>query len=147
MRIYCTYCSAEKNSIAGNIPAIERYTDPRIKLVFDIAKRDGIKFMILSGRFGLLEANESIPRYDHLLEAEEVDGHARKIAEQLAALNASEVHFFTIGTEKDPKLINYHRCIEIACYLTRVTLHFLMFTLPDDKPTHGNSFKDLTFDC
>jgi vancomycin permeability regulator SanA len=65
------------------IPAIERYKSIRIQTVFSLAKEQGIKFLILSGDYGLLEAKDKIDFYDHLLLEHEVEKKALFVSAQL----------------------------------------------------------------
>ena len=58
MKIHATYCSAEKSSTTGEIPAIERYTSRRIQWVNKRAQRHGEAFFILSGKYSALGVNE-----------------------------------------------------------------------------------------
>jgi cytoplasmic iron level regulating protein YaaA (DUF328/UPF0246 family) len=46
----------------------------------------GQKFLILSGKYGILEPSDPIPYYDHLLQSSEVSEHSKKVADQLETL-------------------------------------------------------------
>ena len=83
MLAYCTYCSAEKKETETPIPAVECYISARIETVFSLAQERGIKFLILSGSYGLLEATDKINFYDHLLLEHEVEGKALFVSTQL----------------------------------------------------------------
>jgi len=72
VRAYCTICSAGKRKDPDPLPAIERYTSPRIKKVYELAKDDDVFFFILSGQYGPLLPTDEIPYYDHLLRPEEI---------------------------------------------------------------------------
>ncbi len=61
----CTLCSRDKNEEVGLLPARERYVSERIRNVERIANELGVPFYIVSGKFGLLQADELIPYYDH----------------------------------------------------------------------------------
>jgi hypothetical protein len=56
MVFYCTYCSAEKKYSDSSTPAIELYKSERIRNVYTKSKDDGAGFVILSGKYGLVEA-------------------------------------------------------------------------------------------
>ncbi|MDF1564027.1 MAG: hypothetical protein P1V51_13345 [Deltaproteobacteria bacterium] len=122
---FVTPCSAEKDAAGAPLPAIERYTDPRIREVEAAARQAGADFLIFSGEFGLLEASTPIPHYDHLLLAEEVREHASQVARQLRQRGLDRILFFTAGLEKDPLLGPYHDCLEQACELAAVGLTFM----------------------
>lgn len=78
-----TYCSRRKREDAGLLPAVERYSSPRIPAARDWARRHGADFRILSGRYGLLDPAEPIPYYDHLLGTDEVEAMTERVAGQL----------------------------------------------------------------
>ena len=83
MFAYCTYCSAEKKETKTPILAVDRYKSARIQTVFSLAKAQGIKFLILSESYGLLEATDKIDFYDHLLLEHEVEKKALFVSAQL----------------------------------------------------------------
>ena len=93
MLAYCTYCSAEKKETETPIPAVELYISARIETVFSLAQERGIKFLILSGVYGLLEATEKIECYDHLLLEHEVEKQAHVAAAQLKEKEISKIIF------------------------------------------------------
>ncbi len=80
MTIFCTYCSAKKDRSQGELPAIQRYRSHRIKSVYIAAVSLGLKFLILSGEYVILEPSDPIPYYDHLLQSSEVSEHSKKVA-------------------------------------------------------------------
>ena len=53
--------------------AIQLYDSERISKVFKLAKSQNTKFVILSGKYGLVEAHQQINYYDHLLDQTEVE--------------------------------------------------------------------------
>ena len=76
MLAYATYCSALKNYSKKALPAIQLYDSERISKVFELANSQNAKFVILSGKHGLVEAHQQINYYDHLLNQTEVEAHA-----------------------------------------------------------------------
>ncbi len=122
MLAYCTYCSAEKNLSEFPISAIDLYKSKRILEVFSNAETNNIRFIILSGKYGIISANEKIAYYDHLLIASEVESHADIIANQLKKLGISEIIFFSNFLEKDKNLKPYHDCIKLACLRSSIPL-------------------------
>jgi len=125
MIIFCTYCSKEKSSNQGDIPAIARYESERIKNVNNAAEAIGYEFRILSGKFGLVGPLDEIPYYDHLLNSSEVNNHAKKVSFDLVELQVDEVIFFTDKPETDPNLENYIECMQIAVYKADVKLKII----------------------
>ena len=115
MLIYCTYCSAEKNQSKSNISAIDLYKSTRIANVFESACASGINMVILSGKYGIIPAQQEIKPYDHFLIAEEVYTHSDLVANQMKGLGITELIFFTNRVENDSNLKPYHTCIKKAC--------------------------------
>ncbi|MCP4572869.1 MAG: hypothetical protein GY838_11000 [bacterium] len=110
-----TYCAADKDPAPGDLPAIRRYRSTRIEAVAALAGRRQAAFRILSGEFGLLAPEDSIPWYDHLLVAGEIDRLAGRVAAQIADLEPSRVVFFTRSAVADPCAGPYRTCCETAC--------------------------------
>ena len=104
------------------MPAIELYDSERISKVFELANNQNAKFVILSGKHGLVETQQQINYYDHLLNQTEVEAHANVIASQIAAKCISEIVFFTNPVETDPNLLTYLRCIKRACEIAKIEL-------------------------
>ncbi len=100
MKYYATICSYEKFEEDGEgkgvacVPAIDRYTNPRLKKVLEKAQRDEFPMIILSGEYGFLKPSELIPWYDHLLSEAEVEGIVEKMIEQNEKLGITELHCF-----------------------------------------------------
>ena len=102
--------------------AIQLYDSERISKVFKLAKSQNTKFVILSGKYGLVEAHQQINYYDHLLDQTEVECHSGVMASQIATKDISEIVFFTKPLEKDPNLLTYLRCIKRACEIAKIEL-------------------------
>ena len=122
MIAYATYCSALKNYSKKALPAIQLYDSERISKVFELAKSQNAKFVILSGKYGLVEAHQQINYYDHLLNQTEVEAHANVIASQITSKCISEIVFFTNPVETDPNLLPYLRSIKRACEIAKITI-------------------------
>ena len=131
MLAYCTYCSAEKKETETPIPAVECYISARIETVFSLAQERGIKFLILSGSYGLLEATDKINFYDHLLLEHEVEGKALFLSTQLKEKKISKITFYTNATIRDQNLKPYIRCIKMACTQAAVTLELKICSFED----------------
>ena len=78
--LICTICSRDKDPAKGLLPAIRRYRSERIGRIYEKAKRAGAVFAILSGKFGLLPAEEPIPYYDKLLTEADIGPVSEKAA-------------------------------------------------------------------
>ena len=123
MLAYATYCSALKNYSKKALPAIQLYDSERISKVFELAKSQNAKFVILSGKYGLVEPHQQINYYDHLLDQTEVETHAGVIASQIAAKHISEMVFFSNPVETDPNLLPYLKCIGSACEKAEIPIN------------------------
>ena len=125
MKIHATYCSAEKSSAPGEIPAIERYTSRRIQWVNQRAQRHGEGFFILSGKHGLIKAEEAIAYYDYLLKSDALEEHIQLLSRQLSSLGIQTVMFFARPIRIDPNISPYLKSIEEACRLSQVSLEII----------------------
>lgn len=129
-KIYVTYCSAEKNPIEKEIKAIDRYMSERIAHVHALAKHDKADFMILSGKFGLLQPSDLTPHYDHLLKPFETTRMSKTIAKQLKFLKGQSIVYYTHWMDKDIHVAPYIESIHDACELTNTG--FDLIVLDDD---------------
>ena len=119
MKLVATICSRQKDDSLELLPAHQRYTGEHIANTEKIAKNLGLPFFILSGKYGLLPANEKIPNYDYYLEASAVDDLAKVVEEQLRKFNINEIDFCTEGKES---WILYETVLKKATSLAGVTL-------------------------
>ena len=126
MKIHATYCSAEKSSAPGEIPAIERYTSRRIQWVNKRAQRHGEAFFIVSGKHGLIKADEEIVYYDYLLTSDALEEHIQLLARQLSTLGIQQVTFFARPINIDPNISPYLKSIEEACRLSQVSVNIVV---------------------
>ena len=126
MKIHATYCSAEKSSAPGEIPAIERYTSRRIQWVNKRAQRHGEAFFIISGKHGLIKADEEIAYYDYLLTSDALNEHVQLLSRQLSKLGIQQVTFFTRPVRIDPNISPYLKSIEEACRLSQVSVNIVV---------------------
>lgn len=125
MKIHATYCSADKSSAPGEIPAIERYTSRRIEWVNKRAQRHGEAFFIVSGKHGLIKAEEEIAYYDYLLTSDALNEHVQLLSRQLSNLGIQQVTFFTRPVSVDPDILPYLKSVEEACRLSQVSLEII----------------------
>ena len=118
MKIHATYCSAEKSNAPGRIPAIERYKSHRIQWVNKRAQKQGEALFILSGKHGLIKAEEEIAYYDYLLTNDALEEHVQLLSRQLSSLGIRQVTFFARPVSVDPNVLPYVKCIKEACQMT-----------------------------
>lgn len=119
-KIYVTYCSAEKSTVEKEIPAIDRYQSERIQHVLEQAKQDKVGFLILSGKFGLVEPSAPIPHYDHLLKAFETSRLSKVVAKQLKAYKGISIVFHSHWITKDMQVAPYIEVMTEACEFAKV---------------------------
>jgi len=124
MLVYCTYCSAKKNYSEKLLPAIDLYKSERITKIFDSAETKGLNFVILSGKFGIVETHQKIDYYDHLLNASEVERHSELVASQLKEKKISQIVFFMSSIEHDKNIKPYADCILEASAKSGVSIEF-----------------------
>jgi hypothetical protein len=125
MTHFCTPCTEKKDRSPGVLPAVQRYNSRRLKSVFKAAESLELGFLILSGEYGILEANDPIPYYEHLLLASEVPEHSKLVHGQLEALGVSDLIFFTGPLAKNENLHPYMDCLKIACGGAGIDLKFV----------------------
>ncbi len=97
MKIICTICSKHKDESEDLLPARLRYTSSHIKAAEKIAEELKLPFFILSGKYGLISADEKIPNYDYYLEKSAIDSLAHTVKGQLQKYNVTELNFYTEG--------------------------------------------------
>lgn len=114
MTVYATYCSASKVKTQSLVPAINLYQSKRIESVFQIAKKNNRQFIILSGKHGLLDPDDKILYYDHLLTSEEVKNHSSLVANQLEKKGITEILFYAGDVNRDINIQTYIDCISLA---------------------------------
>ncbi len=131
MKIYSTYCSAAKKHPTDLTNAIDLYQSNRIKWVYELAKTAQVRFLILSGKYGLLKPDDPIQYYDHLLQADEVSKHSELVADQIKQFEISEIVFYANSPEKDPNLLPYINCISIAAEKANATIDIRMIDIVD----------------
>ena len=129
MMIHATYCSAEKSSAPGEIPAIERYQSRRIYWVNQRALKHGEDFFILSGKHGLIKAQEEIAYYDYLLTSDALKDHIQLLSQQLSSRGIRQVTFFARPISVDPNVLPYVECIKKACQMTSCSLDLIIYPL------------------
>ena len=71
------------------MPAVDRYLSPRVALAKELAADRRLPLLILSGVYGVLRADEGVPRYDHALQADEVEALVPQVVDRLRELEAT----------------------------------------------------------
>ncbi len=125
--IVCTICCREKDRADKLLPAIRRYKSERIKTVAGLARNAGMPFAILSGKYGLINADEPIPYYDKLMGEGDL---GEIIAANIAFLEKNEIGkviFLCPDPAIDPHVQPYLRSIQAsargtACKLETIFL-------------------------
>ncbi len=125
MTIFCTYCSADKEESKNKLPAIQRYKSDRIKSVYNAAMTLGVKFLILSGKHGILKSDEQIHYYDQILKSSKVQKHSIIVANQLNALGVKDIIFFYGATLEDNNIQPYLNCMKLAAKKTGIEIKFV----------------------
>jgi len=120
VKLYATYCSAHKDSTAGDLPAADRYISDRIAGVYTNAMSSECRFGILSGRFGLITPTQPIPDYDHLLQPSEIPSMAERVAATLKQWEVTSIQWFTVAFEMDPHVSRYSDVMTRAAELAGI---------------------------
>jgi len=120
--MYCTYCSKQKTTAEGEVPAIQRYQSQRIAQVNLKATIDGCPFFILSGKYGIIPSDYPLPYYDHLLTPEEVDAMSNQVGSQIKTFGIAEIHYFSNDPKQDSTLQPYASVIEKSCRMAGIKL-------------------------
>ncbi len=126
MKIICTYCSGAKREDGGLLPAVRRYRSERIVGLGNEADDKGIKFMILSGEYGLIDREFPLPFYDHLLQPGEVDRLSGQVATTLCVAGVEEVVYHTAAPELVASVRAYLAVMEAACERASVALRVVV---------------------
>jgi hypothetical protein len=116
-----TTCSAEKRRDARMLPAVQRYTHPRIAEARAKATAAREPLLILSGVFGLLDAWTPIPWYDHALRDAEVAALVPRVSGRLRSrqITALDLWMSPPGT---PGWAPYHAVVQRAAAEAGVAL-------------------------
>ncbi len=117
----CTICCKRKRRDPDPLPAIHRYISKRIQYVFAESKRLDLPFAILSGKYGLLDADDRIPHYDHLLVADGIATLVARVAERFVTRGATSILFYARPRETDG-WAPYYSVLENACTQRQIPL-------------------------
>ncbi len=112
--LLATICCREKDRLEGLLPAVRRYRSERIDRLARLAGQAGLPFAILSGRFGLIDAEEPIPYYDRLMNEGDVGRIASAALKYLKQHKVASVVFCLPDPEFDPHVGPYLRSMQKA---------------------------------
>ena len=129
-----TYCSRDKDQSPGLLPAVDRYLSSRIGAACAAASMLETGFRILSGLYGLLEQDQEIPSYDHLLTIDKIPAHVRLLEQQLRKSAAERVIFITRTLAVDPGTGPYREAMRQACAGAGVGFEVLETGRPELSP-------------
>ena len=140
--MFVTNCSKFKLPEPANIPPQQRYLSNRIWYVHQLAKDAGEPFAVVSGEFGLVSEEQSIPDYEHMLAPEEIRGLSEKIAAQIKEQSIPEITFWVISGEYSDTGRAVHRyiaAVQRACELTGAKFHVMPITIPVSQKSKGET--------
>ncbi|NEP10318.1 MAG: hypothetical protein F6K14_08870 [Symploca sp. SIO2C1] len=114
MEYICTTCSKNKRKDKILLPATQRYISKRIKFVFNESRKLNKPFIILSGRYGLIDSEFKIPWYDQKLIPENVELLIPIVTKQLREKEVSKIMFY--GKPRTiPDWKPYYDALEQSC--------------------------------
>jgi len=101
-----TACGNKKEN--RKLPAGKIYKSARIRHLYRRSKELKVPFLILSAKYGLVEANKEIEPYDAVMDKRRCKELKEQIKEKLKKYET--VVFFKGGARKD-----YYECLKEAC--------------------------------
>ena len=119
--IVVSICSKQKDERKKLLPAQERYLGSHINIAAEEAEHLRMQFFILSGKYGLLAANELVPLYNYQLTERAVPDLAARLVTQLKqfTFTVERVRFFT---KNKPAWVPYGRALKEALRAYRIPL-------------------------
>ncbi len=131
MTIFCTYCTGNKNQSANTMRTLDLYISNRIASTHIAATSLGLPFYILSGKYGLVDAEQHISHYDQRLSQEAVAKHAHTLAKQIQHIGINKIVFFHLPTSIDKYNKAYIDCMIFATKLSNIDLSLIEITIPE----------------
>lgn len=104
---YMTHCCKDKSTEEGLLPVLKRYLAKYILYVYQLSKMENTKFLIFSGKYGLLQEDNKIPYYDKLLDYSDFEHLNPIVDEQYKKNPFNQLTFFHIDTKLDEKVAVY----------------------------------------
>jgi hypothetical protein len=123
MRCYFITCCAEKREDEKLLPAKERYQSERVKYVVSESERLNVPLLFLSGKYGVLDANDVIPWYDKALTEEDIKDLIPIVVAQLSDRDVTEITLFAMPRDTTgwgP----YYAVIERACEELNIEIEY-----------------------
>lgn len=84
--------------------------------------------MILSGKFGLLTAEQPVPWYDHLLAEGEVEAMVPAFAADLTRLGIANLDYHSADPAQIAQLQPYLNVVQQACHLAGVNFQMIILS-------------------
>ncbi len=112
--ILATICCREKDQAEGLLPAVRRYRSRRIGRISELSGETGLPLAILSGLYGLIDAEEPIPYYDRLMGEGDIARVTAVNQEYLRRRKIEGVIFCLPDPAIDPHVKPYLKSMEAA---------------------------------
>lgn len=126
--VLVTYCSREKRRDEALLPAWERYLSERVRSVFKRAEGAGARCLILSGEYGLIDAERPIPWYDRLLRPEDVEERVDAVAQQLRDHEVEALVYHTVNPDVVEEVRPYRDLLKRASLEAGVSFEIVEWT-------------------
>jgi hypothetical protein len=123
MEFVCTTCCKDKKEDEELLPATQRYKSERIEFVAKESRRLGKPFIILSGKYGLIDSEFKIPWYDKALLPEEVTKLVPILKEQLLERDVSKIIFYG-KPRTTPGWEPYYDVLNQSCNQLGITIDY-----------------------
>jgi hypothetical protein len=125
-RLLILACSHRKRPDSGLLPAMERYDGPQFQVLRKFLREQPIEAQsidtfILSANFGLISANQPIPKYDYRMSLQRVQELRPKVScelEQVLQGNDYSELFISLGKNYWQTLEGYERLVPAEAKVT-----------------------------
>lgn len=122
-------CSKRKRIVSGSVPALDLYDGGAYRLVRKLRRErglpDGLYILILSARYGLLKAEESIEQYDQLMDvaraealrataSARLDDWLREVAPARMYVDLGRTYRLAIASSREYRLLLQEGSVEAA---------------------------------
>lgn len=124
MNIVVTISSKHKDKTPELLPARKRYVSEHVKKTEIIAEEQQLPFFILSGKHGLVSADELVADYDQYLEMDAVADLVSVVEAQLRTAGITEIDYYM---EDKESWIPYDMTLKKATDLTGTVLRVHQF--------------------
>jgi len=128
-----TTCSAQKDPAAGLLRADERYSSARVQWVRVAARERGLPLLFLSGVFGIVQASEPLPVYDHALQPGEVEELTERAIHSLRELGVRRLHLY-LRERSTPGWAPYYAVLDAAAAELDLDVVSYLVRGPDEAP-------------